>query len=173
MMRPATDVGQQAVVSVKKGDGTETIYRGHVYSFNYDDDGGYRSAEMVIQLEVADPFLEASRIRPGARTVVTNRPVMTRTEFIRNINNKESTMKAKYNVEIIRDKKTKSAHIYVELVDKPDTYLVRGKAGVSEAERAEGAEMPLYQTIPDELFVPLMRAAVSSEYRDAPTASFQ
>lgn len=76
----------------------------------------------------------------------------------------------KYTVTVVRDRKTKSALIYVQLKENAangnEQYLI--KLGEAPVERGVGEEMPLYAKFPDELFIPLLNAVnKTSEYRDA------
>jgi hypothetical protein len=75
-----------------------------------------------------------------------------------------------YNVTILRDLKSKSGLIYVQVLSPEDptlgaeVYLVKDGNSTKEVGRPVGADMPLYDKVPDELFVPLARAISDSDY---------
>lgn len=69
-------------------------------------------------------------------------------------------MKDKFTAHLIHDDSHKKTNVYLELTDKPDTFLLADNTGTEE--RKMGEEMPLYASFPDEILAPILRTVGGS-----------
>lgn len=162
--------GEQAFVKVNTPNGVFE-YEGRVQSFSQELHGAM--VEMTVRLIDENNFArhpsEVSRRQPPPIKV---RGKSKDRKLKENQTEKENTMD-KYKVTVIRELKTKSALIYVQVLQpdmatKNEVYLT-GSTDLSnseEVERLPGQEMPIYTKMPDELYLPFVNATRSASFSD-------
>jgi hypothetical protein len=167
-------------------DGREFV--GFLRSYTTDYEHMSCQTHMTLEMSITDEAMARAnrepihRPRPGAYvTINTDRPRIpsdhwnhgfTHGRPRKKIINEANCARAlypevqmdKYEAIIIRDRESKRAKVYMLIkgktsADGNEVYLT---ADGKEVERAPGSEMPLYTTMPDELFIPLTRAVQSS-----------
>lgn len=169
--------GDRAIVTIGKD-----RYEGVLNGYGQDRVDGTVTFEIQVLPGLSRD--EISIVRPKGRRPVVGEAV-SRAEFVGSLigsfdapvfrerldghfkSNEEDPMKQD-SITVIRDAKSKSALIYKQVEDDPTTGKERYEVkDGSVLTREPGGEMPIYERIPDETLIPLVRAVRNNtDYQD-------